>query len=151
MTEDEKSFVRSLVNRFWGEELQITFDKEFDVAEQPTFIAKVKSKIAGFVSFSSADDTLIIVALGILPTYQNHGIGSKLIERVESEARRLKNKRILVSTSNDDLPAFGFYQSQGFQVYEVRPNAIAEKHGKILRGLGGLPVRDEIRLQKVLD
>jgi ribosomal protein S18 acetylase RimI-like enzyme len=151
VNEEEKSYVRSLVRRFWGEEQQLTFDRKFDVAELPVFIAKVKSKIAGFISFSSTGDTLVIVALGIIPMYQNRGIGSGLIQKVETEARRLKTKRILVSTSNDDLPALGFYQSHGFQVYDVKPNAIAEKHGKVSRGLGGLPVRDELRLQKMLD
>jgi ribosomal protein S18 acetylase RimI-like enzyme len=63
----------------------------------------------------------------------------------------LQRKKLLVSTSNDDLPALGFYQALGFQIIEVVPNVIAEKHGKILTGIGGLPVRDELRLQKILD
>ena len=57
---------------------------------------------------------------------------------------------MLVSTSNDDLPALAFYQSRGFHIYEVKPNVIAQKHGAVLRGIGGLPVRDELRLQKTL-
>ena len=63
---------------------------------------------------------------------------------------RLRKKKLLVSTSNDDLPALAFYQSLGFQIYEVKPNVIAEKHGMVLKGIGGLPVRDELRLQKLL-
>jgi hypothetical protein len=56
----------------------------------------------------------------------------------------------MVPTSNDDLPALAFHQSNGFQIYEVKPNVIAEKHGMILKGIGGLPTRDELRLQKIL-
>jgi hypothetical protein len=48
------------------------------------------------------------------------------------------------------LPALGFYQSLGFQIFNVKPDAIAKKHGQILKGLGGLPIRDELRLQKTL-
>jgi ribosomal protein S18 acetylase RimI-like enzyme len=72
------------------------------------------------------------------------------VKKVESEAKRTKKRSLLVSTSNDDLPALAFYQSISFQIFEVRPNVIAEKHGKIIKGIGKLPVRDELRLQKPL-
>jgi ribosomal protein S18 acetylase RimI-like enzyme len=134
-----------------GEEEQLTFDRKFDVAKQPAYVAKVGTNFAGFASFSEDRDSLIVVALGIWPEYQGSGIGQSLIRRVEAEAIKMHKKRILVSTSNDDLPALGFYQSQGFQVFEVKPNVIGHKHGKILAGIGGLPVRDELRLQKVLE
>jgi GNAT superfamily N-acetyltransferase len=147
----EKDKIKELVTQFWGEEEQLTFDRKFDVAKQPAYVAKVGTNFAGFASFSEDRDNLIVVALGIWPEYQGSGIGQGLIRRVEAEAIKIHKKRILVSTSNDDLPALGFYQSQGFQVFEVKPNVIAHKHGKILAGIGGLPIRDELRLQKVLE
>jgi ribosomal protein S18 acetylase RimI-like enzyme len=151
VSEGEKSVVRKFVRRFWGEEEQLTFGRRFAVAELPAYVAKVQDGVIGFISFSPTSDAIIVVALGVLPRYQCCGIGSKLIERVEGEARRLGKGKVLVSTSNDDLPALGFYQSRGFQIYQVNPNIIAEKHAKILQGIGGLPVRDELRLQKMLN
>jgi hypothetical protein len=73
-----------------------------------------------------------------------------LIKKTEYDAVRRKKKKLLVSTSNDDLPALVFYQALGFQLYEVKPNVIAEKHGKTLPGIGNLPIRDELRFQKRL-
>jgi hypothetical protein len=35
-------------------------------------------------------------------------------------------------------------------IQSARPNVIAEKHGQVLKGVGGLPVRDELRFQKIL-
>ena len=104
----------------------------------------------GFVSFTETADAMLIIALGVLPQYQNSSIGRGLVEKVEAEAKRLQKKNLLVSTSNDDLPALVFYQSLDFQIYEIKPNAIAEKHGKVLDGISGLPIRDELRLQKKL-
>jgi len=46
------------------------------------------------------------------------------------------------------LPALALYQKLGFQIFEVKPNAITEKHGQVLAGIDGIPIRDEIRLQK---
>jgi ribosomal protein S18 acetylase RimI-like enzyme len=148
-SEDRKS-ISKYVRIFWGEEEQVTFEREFKVSELPGYVAKSKDKIVGFISTGGIGDDTIIVALGILPEYQGVGIGRRLIRRVEREAKRTKKKMLLVSTSNDDLPALGFYQKLGFQICEVKPNAIAIKHGKILRGIGNLPVRDELRLKKNL-
>jgi ribosomal protein S18 acetylase RimI-like enzyme len=149
-TDKEQEKIREFVKRFWGEEEQLTFDKKFIVAELPTYIAKVQNSIVGFASFAAESNAIIIAALGILPKYQGFGVGRSLVEKVETEAKRLRKKKLLVSTSNDDLPALAFYQSLGFQIFEVKPNVIAEKHGVILKGIGGLPIRDELRLQKTL-
>ncbi len=148
--DQEREKIQEFVQRFWGEQEQLSFDRKIMVAELPAYVAKVENNIIGFISFTEADDTVIIVALGMLPQYQSSGVGTSLIEKVETEAKRLLKKKLLVSTSNDDLPALAFYQSLGFQIYEVKPNVIAEKHGEVLKGVGGLPVRDELRLRKIL-
>ena len=146
----ERKKIQQFVKQFWGEEEQLTFDKKFTVAKLPAYVAKSGNNIIGFISFTEMRDAIIIVALGILPKYQNAGIGKNLTKKVEIEAKRLGKKKLLVSTSNDDLPALAFYQHLCFQIYEVKPNVIAEKHGKVLKGIGGLPIRDELRLQKTL-
>jgi ribosomal protein S18 acetylase RimI-like enzyme len=147
----DKEHIREFVQRFWGEQEQLTFDRRFLVTELPTYTAKNGKEIVGFVSFAEIDNAVIIVALGILPKFQNAGVGINLIKETEAEAKRRRKQMLLVATSNDDLPALAFYQSLGFQIYEVKPDVIAEKHGKIMKGVGGLPVRDEIRLRKGLD
>jgi len=146
--DEEREKIREFVQRFWGEEEQLTFDRKIMVAELPAFAAKMENNIIGFISSTETDDAIMIVALGVLPQYQSSGVGRSLIKKVEAEAKKLLKKRLLVSTSNDDLPALAFYQSVGFQIYEVKPNVIAEKHGGVLEGIGRLPVRDELRLQK---
>jgi ribosomal protein S18 acetylase RimI-like enzyme len=148
--EKEKATIRRFVKRFWGEQEQLTFDRKFTVALLPGYVAKLKGKVVGFISAADMDDAAIVVALGVLPRYQGSGIGKGLIKKVEGDAAGRGKKRLLVSTSNDDLPALAFYQSLGFQLYEVKPNVIAEKHGKTLPGIGNLPIRDELRLQKRL-
>jgi ribosomal protein S18 acetylase RimI-like enzyme len=145
---DERSTIRRLTREFWGEEEQLTFDKRFAMAGLPAYVAKTGHDLVGFVSFAEMSDFLIIVGLGVLPSYQGCGVGTKLVGKVENEARKHGKEGILVSTSNDDLPALAFYQRLGFQICEIKPNVIAEKHGTVLQGIGGLPIRDEIRLRK---
>jgi ribosomal protein S18 acetylase RimI-like enzyme len=147
---EERKDIEEFVRAFWGEEEQLTFDRKFMVTQLPAFIARFKDRLIGFISTADLDDAVIIVAIGILPEFQSLGVGKGLVKKVEDEAVQRKKKRLLVSTSNDDLPALAFYQSLGFQIYEVKPNVIAEKHGKILMGIGNLPIRDELRLEKRL-
>jgi ribosomal protein S18 acetylase RimI-like enzyme len=149
-SEVERKKIQKLVERFWGEQEQLAFDRKFLVAELPAYVAKAENDVAGFISYTEAGDALIVVALGVLPEYQASGIGKELVKEVEGEGVRMHKKRLLVSTSNDDLPALAFYQSLGFQIYEVKPNVIAEKHGAVLQGTGRLPLRDELRLRKNL-
>jgi len=150
LLDEERERIREFAQRFWGEEEQLTFGRKFMVAELPAFAAKMENNIIGFISSKETDDAIIIVALGVSPQYQRSGVGRSLIGKVEAQAKKLLKKRLLVSTSNDDLPALAFYQSLGFQIYEVKPNVIAEKHGLVSEGIDRLPVRDELRLQKTL-
>jgi len=150
IAEEERETIRKMVKRFWGEPEQLTFNKKFVVAELPAYAAKSENSIIGFISYAETENATLIVALGVLPKHQDTGVGRSLVEKVEAETKKTQKNKLLVSTSNDDLPALAFYQSLGFQIYEVKPNVIAQKHGKILKGIGGLPIRDELRLQKLL-
>ena len=150
ITDKERKEIQELIKRFWGEPEQWTFDRKFKTNTLPTYVAKTKDNIAGFVCFAETDDTIILVALGVPPRYQDSGVGKALIREVENFAKKLGKKELLVSTSNDDLPALAFYQSLDFQIFEVKPNVIAKKHGEIIKGICGLPVRDELRMRRTL-
>ena len=111
---EHRARIRELVRRFWGEEEQLAFDRRYVVSDLPTWVAKSGRRMIGFVSFADLKDDLLIVALGVLAQYQNAGIGRSLVEKAESEARKSGKRRLLVATSNDDLPALAFYQFLGF-------------------------------------
>ena len=148
ISKEEKGKIRDMVKWFWEEQEQVAFDRKFVVTELHAYVAKTGNNIIGFISYAETEDAILIVALGILPRCQGVGVGRSLVEKVEAEAEELRKNRLLVSTSNDDLPALAFYQSLGFQIYEVKPDVIAEKHGRVLKGVGDLPIRDELRLRK---
>ena len=145
----DRKVIGELVKRFWGEDVQTAFGREFRVRELPAFVAVAEGRVVGFVSFAELDESSVaIVAVGVLPEHQGLGIGKALLRAVEERAKVSSKKQLLVSTTNDDLPALAFYQLAGFRIYEVIPDAIAEKHGGEIPGIGGIPIRDEIRLYK---
>jgi N-acetylglutamate synthase-like GNAT family acetyltransferase len=79
------------------------------------------------------------------------GIGSGLIAAVKSEAHRAGCCRLWLITTNDNLPALGFYQKRGFHLVAVYMNAL--EFSRSLNptipfvGLGSIPLNDEIELR----
>jgi ribosomal protein S18 acetylase RimI-like enzyme len=69
------------------------------------------------------------------------------LDAVSTEAGRRDLARILVITTNDDLPALALYQRYGFRIIEILAGRVAADHGGAFAGFAGIPVRDEIRLE----
>lgn len=150
-TGDDVEVLEELVKLFWGDPIQLMFNQTYRVAQEPAITAKKDGNIIGFISYNDFDkDAVLIMALGILPGFQGCGIGRKLVEQIENYAKNQGKQQLLVVTSNDNLPALGFYQRQGFQLFEVAPNVIAEKLGGLQLGIARIPIRDELRLRKNL-
>ena len=80
LSKKEQDEIRELVTQFWGEEEQLIFDRKFNVSKQPALVARVGTKLAGFVSLAEDQDSLIVVALGIRPESLGSGIGRSLIK-----------------------------------------------------------------------
>ena len=59
--------------------------------------------------------------------------------------------RVIVATTNDDLPALALYQRYGFRIHGIVPGSIAQHHGGELPGFSGIPIRDEIQLEYWLE
>jgi ribosomal protein S18 acetylase RimI-like enzyme len=133
---------------FWDETVVDCFDRQYDVGTCPAFVACDGDEIVGMASYAVEEEwgAVVLVVLNVLPGHQNRGGGRSLIDAVRGEAGRLGLRRILVVTSNDDLPALALYQRHGFRITEVIPGRIAQEHGGDMPGFAGIPVRDEIRL-----
>jgi ribosomal protein S18 acetylase RimI-like enzyme len=71
----------------------------------------------------------------------------------EAEMRGAGLRTMILSTTNDNLPALYFYQRRGFVIEQVLTGVALDHHqasGEPETGFGGIAVRDEIRLSKQL-
>ena len=144
---EEYPRLKQMAVDFWGEAEVECFEREYDVCDLPAFIASVGDRTVGFLSYAVEEDALNIVMLNVLPEYQGAGVGKELVKTAGDEARKRGVSRLIVATSNDDLPALEFYQRLGFVIEEVVPGRILEHHGGVEAGFAKIPVRDEVRLQ----
>jgi ribosomal protein S18 acetylase RimI-like enzyme len=142
--------VKELALYFWDETEVECFGRGYDVLTCPAFLACDGSDVVGLASYAVEPDwdSVVLVMLNVLPACQGRGGGGALIAAVVDEAARLLQARCLVATSNDDLVALALYQQHGFHLTALIPGAIVRHHGSELTGFAGIPVRDEIRLEK---
>jgi GNAT superfamily N-acetyltransferase len=129
----------------------LAFGELLDLASLPAVVVEMKKELAGALAYRLLPDALQIVALATDPMWQRCGVGGYLVAEVELMARKLNLARVIFSSTNDNLPALYFYQRRGYRITEVVPGALLP-HVKpaFACGFAGIPVRDEIRLEKTL-
>ena len=122
-------------------------DRAYDVLNLPAFVALAGEEVAGFLSCSVEGDRMNLVMLNVVPEHQGRGLAKALLAAAVAEAGKLGLNKLVVATSNDDLPALDCYQRAGFVITEVVPGLLVEHHCRVEEGFAGIPVRDEIRLE----
>ncbi len=107
---------------------------------------------SGVVTYCLRDKECEIVSLDSLQ--EGRGTGSALIQAVIHEAHTHGCTRLVLTTTNDNLRALGFYQKRGFALLKVLPRAVDETRKVKPRipmiGAHGIPLRDEIELEMKL-
>jgi len=149
-TAGDHPHLRELALDFWGETEMECFESSYEVTDLPGFAAFVEDQLVGFLSYAVEGDALKIVMLNVLPEHQGQGVAKEFLKAAEAEAQSRRLSRLVVATSNDNLPAWDFYQRLGFVIEEVLPGRMVEYHSGVEKGFSGVGVRDEIRLQLLL-
>lgn len=149
--EGDRARVAELFISDFGHLTIVAFGEVMHADREAALVAEMKDDIAGAIAWRRLGDALHIVALATDPLWQRSGVGGYLLAEAELLARGMQLPRIITATSNDNLPSLYFYQRHGFRLTEVVPDAFAV-HLKEpdAPGFGGIPVRDEWRLEKVL-
>jgi ribosomal protein S18 acetylase RimI-like enzyme len=149
-TDADRSAARELFQRDFGRTKVVAFGQVMDIDQMPALVAIMRQEPSGALAYRLLGDALHIVALATDPMWQRSGVGGYLVAEAELIARRLKLKRLIVSTTNDNLPALYFYQRRGYRLTDLVPNSVSHHTRQEQPGFAGVPVRDEIRLEKRL-
>lgn len=148
--EQEAEDVEEICRYFWDETEFYCFGQNFDVNHCANVLAFAEDEIAGFMSYKKLGDALIIVALNVYPEYQGQGIGRMLIKDAVEQAQKQGCKSVKVATSNDNVAALCLYQKMGFRLSELHTGVVAKHHKKEINGFAGIPIRDELRLERTV-
>ncbi len=137
----------------WGSPEMVISSGIYDCTTLDGFaVLNEDTVITGLITYVRKDEGCEIISLDSLE--EKMGIGTALIKEVEKMAARSGCRRITLITTNDNLAALKFYQKRGFVMTAIHRNAV-ENARKIkpeipLIGNDGIPIRDEIQLEKVV-
>jgi len=152
LSSSDRMWVRERTELLFGGETVVSRDIVHQPSELPGFIAMEGSERVGLATFSIVDGLCELVTLDAL--CQWCGVGTALLEAVEKAARADGCAKIWLITTNDNIDGLRFFQRRGFRITKIRVNgmeAIRElKPGVPDVGSYGIPVNDEIEMEKVL-
>ena len=159
--------IAELAGYFWGEVEVECFDRNYRVDALPAYVACTDSeggdpikegraaqkhdvqsdRIVGVAGYAREGNAVNLVLLNVLPRWQGLGAARNLIAAVVETAHADGAERVIVATTNDDLPALALYQRLGFTITAARLGKLMEHHGDDETGFAGIPVRDEIQME----
>jgi ribosomal protein S18 acetylase RimI-like enzyme len=149
-TNIDRAAARELFERDFGRTKIVAFGEVMDIDQMPALVALMTDEPAGALAYRIHGDAVHIVALATDPMWQRSGVGGHLLAEAELLARRLNLTRVVVATTNDNLPALYFYQRRGYRLADLVVDSVLTHTGREVPGFGGIPVRDEVRLEKKL-
>jgi ribosomal protein S18 acetylase RimI-like enzyme len=147
-TDSDRAAARELFRQDFGRTNIVAFGEVMDIDQMPALVAVMRDEPSGALAYRLLGDALHIVALATDPMWQRSGVGGYLVAEAELMARRFKLDRVIVSTTNDNLPALYFYQRRGFRLTHLVLDSVISHTQQAVAGFAGIPARDEIRLEK---
>jgi len=121
------------------------------VADAQLLVAETEGGVSGALAWRRHNGHLHIVALATDPMWQRAGVGDSLLAEAEALARREGLPRVVVTMTNDNIPALYFYQRRGYRLSAVLSGAVSSHpRNRDLAGFAGIPIEDEIQLAKTL-
>lgn len=151
-TDEDRVWIRHVLTERWAGPQIVSRGRVHQAVELPAYVAYSGSFRLGVATYHFEDDACELVSLDSLS--EKRGVGSGLIAHVADEARSAGCKRLWLVTTNDNLNALRFYQRRGFHLVALYRGALDEsrrlKPGIPEIGLDGIPLRDEIELERGL-
>ena len=148
----DRSWASDLLDRELSGAVQARRGEALNALDLPGLVAEDGGRPVGLLFYRlDGDDCELFLLLAVEPA---KGIGTALVDALV--ARVEGSRRIWVVTTNDNLRALRFYQRRGFSLCALRPGAVDDtrrrlKPGIPLTGDDGIPLRDELELERRLE
>ncbi len=150
LDDDDRTWVRERTELLFGGDVVVSRDIVHAPADLPGFICTEGSERVGLATYKIDGEDCELVTLDAL--CQWCGVGTALLEAVEHAALAAGCTRIWLITTNDNLDALRFFQRRDYVISDVRCDSVAAirqlKPDLPLHGHLGIPIRDEIELEK---
>lgn len=152
LVQEDRDWVKKVLLVNWASTIIVTRGISYEAENLPGFIAELDGKRVGLLTYNIVNEDLEIVTMNAVE--ERKGIGTALLDEIENLAKQKNCKRLWLITTNDNVDALRFYQKRGYEIKAVHRHSIEESR-KIkpqlpLVGNYGIPIRDEIEMEKML-
>jgi GNAT superfamily N-acetyltransferase len=153
LTTADREAVRQFTLEHWGADCVVAHGVAYFPETFPGFVAVESDIWLGLITYCLQDNACEVVTLDSAQAGQ--GIGTALLEAVRHVAQQRQCQRLWLITTNDNLDALRFYQRRGLELAQVHRGALALSRARKptipLVGAYGIPLRDEIELELILN
>ena len=150
--EQNRSRINDFIKEHWYSLEMVVRGETINMGNVEGFFTENDEHISGLITFRAFETALEILSLDSV--FERQGIGTRLLEAVVREAKRLSCDRIVLITTNDNLNALRFYQKRGFDLLHLYRNAVDDarkiKPDIPLSGNDSIPLHHEIELERRL-
>jgi GNAT superfamily N-acetyltransferase len=125
-----------------------------DPTPLPGVVAIVDGERAGLATYAVRGDECELVTIDSVR--EGIGIGRALLDAVREEAVAAGCRRLWLVTTNDNVRALEIYQRWGMELVAFRRAAVTQARKTLKpsiphRGASGIPIKDELELELLLD
>jgi GNAT superfamily N-acetyltransferase len=136
----------------WGPDGMVTRGKIHYYRDLPGWVAFYDQHALGLTTYWIENRQCELTSLNSLQ--EKCGIGTALLRTVEEAAAAEGCRRLWLITTNDNTSALHFYQKRGYAIAAFYRDAISQsralKPSIPFTGNDGIPLRDEIELERIL-
>jgi GNAT superfamily N-acetyltransferase len=147
----DREWAASKLREHWGSTRIVTRGRIHEADRLPGIVLEDDDR-AGLLTYMIEEDRCEIVTLNNFTGRK--GVGSTLLAKLEERARTMRCGRLWLITTNDNTDALRFWQKRGFRISAIHLNAMEESRRLKPEipeiGMNGIPIRDEIELEKIL-
>lgn len=137
----------------WGSTEVARLGAVVDAAGLPGFVAEHEGERVGLATFAERADGVEVVT--IQSSVEGRGIGRALMDQLRRHASRAGAPRLWLTTTNDNVRAFAFYQRWGMDLVRLVHGGVdvsrRVKPSIPLSGQDGIPVRHELVFELRID
>jgi ribosomal protein S18 acetylase RimI-like enzyme len=149
---EDGAWLAELWRESWGDVIVVSRGQVLRLPELPTLVAWDGGERVGAATYHVEGDAAELASLDAAAS--GKGVGTALIDAVEDAVRRAGSRRLRLITTNDNVDALRFYQRRGFRLVGLHAGAVdeARRLKPAIPEIGeyGIPIHDEIELEKVL-
>jgi ribosomal protein S18 acetylase RimI-like enzyme len=124
-----------------------------DARQHPALVATKGTRVVGVLTYVVSGRSCEVLTLHAAESWT--GVGSALLKALEGALTARGCERVWLITTNDNVDALRFYQRRGFHLVALYPGAVDSARRDLKPAIPqvgdhGIPLRDELLLEKVL-